>query len=68
MIKLRVLKDGFMIGNRKHNKGDIIQVLPPSVNYAVSNGSCELVKAEVPKPKVVKKKSTYKTKVVKAED
>lgn len=71
MIKLRVLKDGFCIGMHTYNKGDIVQVLPPSVAYAVSTGSCEIA-SDAPKPveapkKKTKKKATYKTKVVEAE-
>jgi len=72
MIKLRVLVDGFCIGMHSYKKGDIIEVLPPSVGYAIGNGNCEVVKAkpapsyETPKKKS-KKKSSYATKVMEAE-
>jgi len=69
MIKLRVLSEHFVIGTRHVAKGDIIEVNPAAVNYCVNNKSCELVKSEpvVSKPKS-RKKASYKTRDVKAED
>jgi len=64
MIKLKVLTDDFMIGQRKEKKGAIIEVHPGAVAYCVNNGDCELHNK---KPATRKKKATYKTKVMEAE-
>jgi len=67
MIKLRVLSEHFVMGTRHVAKGDIIEVNPAAVPYCINNGSCEKVSAEAPKSKS-KKKPSYKTRDVKAED
>jgi len=66
MIKLRVLKEDFMIGTRRCKKGDIIEVNAPSVAYAVQSGGCEMVKKPIKEAqKPAPKKKAYKTRVIK---
>lgn len=64
MIKLRVIKEPFIIGTFKHKKGDIISVNPLVADKVVATGFCEKMDKPSPKPK---KKRTYKRRDMQAE-
>jgi len=73
MIKLKVVADGFVMGTRTCEVGEIINVMPCSVAYATKDGKCQIVKAEPkpkPKPKAkpkAEKKASYKTRDMQAD-
>jgi len=57
MVTVKVLQDGFCIGNQSYKKGSKIDVLPAVADYMVSNG-----KGEIPK------RRTYKRRDMQAEE
>ena len=69
MVKVEITKDGFMNGRNRLSVGDVIEVAPPIARYIVRNNEGKIIgEVEKPKKPAPKKKATYKTRDMKADD
>lgn len=69
MIKVEVTVENFVNGRTRVAKGEVIEVAPPIARYIVRNNEGKIVgKTPAPKKPPAKKKATYKTRDMKADN